>query len=418
MNLVINSKFRPFTYDELIKPFLQYKEEYDRIEQDYSDLVSQAEAWKDIANRENSPEAYEMYQRYSNDLSRYVDDFSKGMNPTNRRGLLNMKRRYAQDITPIAVAGAAMKESKKYRQEVLAKDSSAIFKTNPTSVDDFLHGKVPDETYVSGDKIMTRTAAKAEAVGKAMFSDPQFKLVLGKQQYQIMQANGATPEQLFKALSQDPDAIPYLSSIFNDEWNAVGADSYGAKEQAEIRNAINTGMYAALAKPTYQFVQNGEYINAAQRSQIGLEQQRINLEQQRVNIAGMEAANRANEYKIARGDKPQWTRGGISYYNDGKTEQYAIVGAKTDPSGNVTFRVKPGKSISNGHGGTFKGGDLIVAPGDPVQYLKDHINEIEPVIVNGGQTVWGARTDIPSPRKGGSGSGSESDPFADENAGF
>lgn len=407
MNLVINSQFRPFTYDEMVKPLVQYKEAYDRAEQDYSDLVSQTEVWKDIVNQETSPEAYAMYKGYSDQLNSIVDDFSKGMTLGNRRALLRMKRDYAKNITPIAVAGAAMKESRKYRQDVMARDSSAIFRSNPTSVDDFLHGKVPDETYVSGDKIMTRTAAKAEALGKAMFSDPQFKLILGKQQYQIMQANGATPEQLFKAISQDPDAIPYLSSIFKDEWDAVGADSYGANEQAAIRNAINTGMYAALAKPTYQFVQNGEYVNAAQRSQ-------IDLEQQRVNIARQESSNRADELAIARGDKPQWTRGGISYYNDGKTEQYAIVGAKIDSSGKVTFRVKPGKSIPKPGGGTFNGGDTFVTSADPVQYLREHINEIEPVIVDDGQTVWGARTNIQVPGTG----ASISDPFASANAGL
>ena len=33
MQLVINSKFRPFSYDELIKPLVQYKEAYDKVKQ-------------------------------------------------------------------------------------------------------------------------------------------------------------------------------------------------------------------------------------------------------------------------------------------------------------------------------------------------------------------------------------------------
>lgn len=408
MNLVINSQFRPFTYDEMVKPLVQYKEAYDKVEQDYSDLVSQTEVWKDIVNQQTSPEAYAMYKGYSDQLNAVVDDFSRGMTLSNRKALMRMKRDYAKSITPIAVAGAAMKESKKYRQEVMAKDSSAIFRSNPTSVDDFLHGKTPDETYVSGDRIMTRTAAKAEAVGKAMFSDPQFKLILGKQKYQVMQANGATPEQLFKAISQDPDAIPYLSSIFKDEWNAVGADSYGAEEQEAIRNAINTGMYAALAKPTYQFVENAEYINAAQRSSLALESARVSIAQQ-------EANNRANELAIARGDRPQWTRGGLSYYNDGRTEQFAINGATMSSDGKVKFKVKPGMSVSIG-GKTYKSGDEFwFSSADPIEQLKKYQSSIEPVYSKDGPTVWSPRTNIQS----GSNTGANGkDPFVEENAGL
>lgn len=91
MQLVIDSKFRPFSYDELIKPLVQYKETYDKVEADYSNLAAQTEQWKDIANQTQSPEAYAMYSKYANDLNNIVDDFSKGMTLQNRSQLLAMK---------------------------------------------------------------------------------------------------------------------------------------------------------------------------------------------------------------------------------------------------------------------------------------------------------------------------------------
>lgn len=45
-----------------------------------------------------------MFQRYSGDLERAVDDFSHGMTANNRRALLGLRRRYASDIQPIADA--------------------------------------------------------------------------------------------------------------------------------------------------------------------------------------------------------------------------------------------------------------------------------------------------------------------------
>ena len=106
-SIVSNARFRPFSYDELVKPLVQYKEAYDKAEADYTNLAMQTEAWRDIANQENSPVAYKMYKTYSDDLSRMVDDFSKGMTLSNRGALMGLKRRYASEITPIARASEA-----------------------------------------------------------------------------------------------------------------------------------------------------------------------------------------------------------------------------------------------------------------------------------------------------------------------
>ena len=36
MNIRITSKFRPFSFDELLKPMVIYKEAYDKAEEDYN----------------------------------------------------------------------------------------------------------------------------------------------------------------------------------------------------------------------------------------------------------------------------------------------------------------------------------------------------------------------------------------------
>lgn len=173
MNLVINSQFRPFTYDEMVKPLAAYKQEYDKVEQDYSDLVTQTEVWKDIATQENSPEAYAMYSKYSKALNEVVDDFSRGMTMQNRGKLIGMKRRYAQDITPIAQASEAMKAANDLRDKL---GSDAIFEVGRyNSLDDFLHGKTANNKYESRKDIATRTAALAQATAQSILEDPIIK---------------------------------------------------------------------------------------------------------------------------------------------------------------------------------------------------------------------------------------------------
>lgn len=243
MVLTINSKFRPFSYDEMVKPLVQYKQAYDEVEKDYSTLAAQTEAWKDIATKENNPEAYAMYKKYSDELNALTDDFSKGMNINNRSQLMAMKKRYASEITPIAKADAALKEATKYRDTIYAKDPNAIFyKDRYRSIDDFLHGQVADNSYISGTQVTSRTAARAQAVGTQLYG----KYI----------AQGMKPNEAMAAIQNDPA----LQAIYNEEWTAANGDTLDDAGKARLQNAIQAGLNNAAAK-----VAEGEYMTAAQR---------------------------------------------------------------------------------------------------------------------------------------------------------
>lgn len=242
MILTINSKFRPFSYDELVKPLVQYKQAYDEVEKDYSTLAAQTEAWKDIATKENNPEAYAMYKKYSDELNALTDDFSKGMNINNRSQLMAMKKRYASEITPIAKADAALKEANKYRDTIYAKDPNAIFyKNRYGSIDDFLHGQVADNSYISGTQVTSRTAARAQAIGANLYN-----------QYI---AQGMSPNEAIVAIQSNPA----LQELYNEEWSAANGDSLDEEGKIRLQNAIKSGVDNATAK-----IAEGEYMTAAQ----------------------------------------------------------------------------------------------------------------------------------------------------------
>lgn len=151
MYITINSEFKPFTYDELTKPLRDYTEAYNKVEEQYATLAQQTEAWKNIATQENSPEAYAMYKKYSDELNAVVEDFSRGMTIQNRGKLTGLKSRYASEITPIANAYSAMQAANAYRDTVKGKDDSAIFNVDKyNSLDDFLNGQTADNNYISG----------------------------------------------------------------------------------------------------------------------------------------------------------------------------------------------------------------------------------------------------------------------------
>ena len=293
MQLVIDSKFRPFSYDELIKPLMQYKETYDKVEADYSNLAAQTEQWKDIANQTQSPEAYAMYSKYANDLNNIVDDFSKGMTLQNRSQLLAMKRRYASDIQPIARASEAMKEANDLRVKA---GPDAIFEVGEyNSLDQFLHGRTANNRYQSRDALTKRTAAMTEAAMASAMRDPEFQKAMGDQYWMLTQHTGGSYEDLKAAIANNAQAQNRFAEIKAQVMKDAGYDRYDTMGKQAIEDAINTGLYAGLDKPARSFQANQNFQSDYQKDQLQLSKKQLSLS----------AANAGLEYNESTG---KWER--------------------------------------------------------------------------------------------------------------
>lgn len=279
MYLQLDTRFNPFTYDEMVKPLIYYKQAYDETEAAYSDLAAQTEAWKDIANRENSPEAFEMYQRYSGDLNRIVDDFSQGMTAKNRRALIGMKRRYAQDIAPIARASEAMNAANELRVKA---GPDAIFEVGEyNSLDQFLHGKTANNKYQSREALTKKAAAMTEAAMAEALRDPDFKKAMGDQFWMITQHTGGSYEELLEAMKLGMMDNSIAQNRFSEIRQKIAKDSgiqnYDAAGQQAIMDAIDTGLYAGLDKPVRNFQANQDHITPAQRHSMRMQEAQLAL---------------------------------------------------------------------------------------------------------------------------------------------
>lgn len=261
MQLVINSKFRPFSYDELIKPLMQYKEAYDKVEADYSNLAAQAEQWKDVANQTQSPEAYAKYSKYVNDLNNIVDDFSKGMTPQNRSQLFAMTRRYASDIKPIENAANRRKELADEQRKINVQDPTRIWqhKVSEMSLDEFI--KNPSADYgqsISGATLTAQAAQAAGALSKEMIDNPRkWRSILGNSYYETIMQKGFSSNAVLQAIQNNPNAAPELLKIVEDTVNSSGIRNWGDKTAIDrAYNYARQGLWSAVGETQYQNLDN------------------------------------------------------------------------------------------------------------------------------------------------------------------
>ena len=77
-NLVVDtSNFKPFTYEEMIRPLLLYKQEEEARQKAYLDLQEKASTLEDLAASKKDAEAYGAYTAYKNKLREAVDAMAK-----------------------------------------------------------------------------------------------------------------------------------------------------------------------------------------------------------------------------------------------------------------------------------------------------------------------------------------------------
>lgn len=256
MYITLNSQFRPFTYDELVKPLQDYGEAYREVEEQYNTLAQQTEAWKNIATQENSPEAYAMYKKYSDELNAVVEDFSKGMTMQNRSKLMGLKSRYASEIGNIETAYKKYNEMNTARNALVAADNSIVFATNYSSMDDFLHGEVADNSFISGKQLEATTASRAQAA-----------------------AYNKVNELIAFGMDSDLAASTVISSptikeeIINDSLSSIDLSLFDEEAQNKIRSYIALGADTGIGT----FATN-EYVTAAQREQLNMQQKQYDLE--------------------------------------------------------------------------------------------------------------------------------------------
>lgn len=261
MQLAIDSKFRPFSYDELIKPLVQYKGTYDKVEADYSNLAAQTEQWKDIANQTQSPEAYAMYSKYANDLNNIVDDFSKGMTLQNRSQLLAMKRRYASDIKPIENAANRRKELADEQRRIDAQDPTRLWqeRASDMSLDEFIHN--PSADYgkgISGATLTAQVAAGASALAKEFRDNPEkMRKLVGGDYYEYVKQRGFSSQAVLAAIMNNPDASPVLTNLVESTMDATGVKDWGSKSTIEqAYNYARQGLWNAIGQDEAQLVNN------------------------------------------------------------------------------------------------------------------------------------------------------------------
>lgn len=250
-NIVLNSRFQPFSYQEMLHPVQMATQGHQQLEAEMGDLSSKAGAIAAMANQETDPESYAKYMNYSNQLKQQAQYLgSQGLQQDSRRGLMDMRDRFATDIMPIAQAHAKREQLAMAVMQAKLQDPTLIVDIDPSSIS--LDKLVKDPSFQPqthrGSVLTTQAIQAFSNLAKQMSDDPeQIKSVLGGQYYEILKKGRFNTHDIMEALMNSENAAPELIKIQQDILNASGISNWNNPDATQkALDAINQGMWSAL----------------------------------------------------------------------------------------------------------------------------------------------------------------------------
>lgn len=271
-SIVINSKFKPFSYQELLAPAMQMTQEHHAIEEAYGDLATKAGIWETLANEQTDKKAYQMYKRYADDLRAQANSLaSRGLTPTSRSSLYGMKSRYAQEITPIEIAYKKREEQAKEQRTAEMQNPTLLLsrRAATTSLDDYIDNPSLDYKSYSGALITQQVAAQAQAVAKEL-REARISGTEDKYINIFTQKNGIDPREIEFAINNpnDPRANKVLLQMVDSVIDSTGIASWNNADILErARNFGFQGLWSGVGETKLTPIENKAALKQLEHAQ-------------------------------------------------------------------------------------------------------------------------------------------------------
>ena len=229
--MVINSRFNPFSMEELTKPVADYTAEFNAQQQAYGSLAEKAAQWEQLGGSDLDRDSYQQYLGYMRSLNEAANKLlNEGLKPGGRSDVLKLSKKYNEEILPIEQAFKRREERAK-RELEQPKDTIFDRRASEIALSEFI--KNPNLAYpeISGNALETSAARGATALAKQMRDNPRkwgFAPGTGGQYFETRARYGYTAEEV------DAAQKAWLNKLFTGDLG----DYKGPKELISILDQV------------------------------------------------------------------------------------------------------------------------------------------------------------------------------------
>lgn len=285
---VLDSKFTPYTFEELIKPYQLYNEAYKEQEAALDAAAENEFASANIG--EGDTLARSLYDAATGKLSSLSEELAtKGLTAGIRAKVKSTARDYKNTMNNLKTAQDALNAERQRRAKL---GDGYVFQQSTLGLDDFLNGQVPNQTGVDLEKLRKDIATSFTNRAKSISKDTWDKLfdAAGKQvegYYDVSSTGGLTVSELDSILNgkafntimssdkvSDSEKLK-LAGFRNEIDNklaSIGYDNFDSDNaRRSIIQAINEGATFAIGETKHSYQKDLSYIDPGERQRLHLQ---------------------------------------------------------------------------------------------------------------------------------------------------
>lgn len=169
----IGSTFNPYSFQDYYAPLAIKEQKHMQQQAAYDELALKLENYANLIDPETEADSYAIYERYKKQLDQAYNDLNtKGYTGSAPTTLSNLRKLYAQEVTPLNLGYTNRTAQAQKQQADKDKDSTIVYSRDAATTPLDLYLKNPNLQYqsYSGDDVYRRTAqmfANAKTAEKA-----------------------------------------------------------------------------------------------------------------------------------------------------------------------------------------------------------------------------------------------------------
>ena len=238
-NITVTAGYKPYTFDEMIKPLQLYKTEYDKQVQAAESLGLEAAKRLQFLDPTLDGDKYIEYKNTLDEINALGDDIaSNGINGNSLGRAMDVRRRFQAIVTPLDYALEAREKDKELYKRLQIEHPEILVSRDPftTPVSSYYPGsQLPSMSSINLNTIYTQSKEASEAFAK-QFSDADVQR-LDDNFYKYIEVKG---------LAGDPETVmkqfPQFASMQKRIEDSLDLSKFNKDQKILIRNKIEQGI--------------------------------------------------------------------------------------------------------------------------------------------------------------------------------
>lgn len=250
----INSKFNPFTYDELIKPVQMYQQAYDTFNQNLQNTVGSQELIKSRMNDEEYQQFIDTHGDTNAELQNIVNDFhSNGLSNNSKKALWSLQTKSAAQLD---LVNNAYKRKQQYYdniQTIQMNNPNLIVKPGSININDYMNPNTIKSPFVHNtNEDFEMGKVLGSQLSKINYDSDIDNTKFGNYGYiESYKKQGVTYNDILDALNgkvttKSNVASAMLNDMINNAMQKYNTGDYTDEDRVFIRQRIVDGIISGI----------------------------------------------------------------------------------------------------------------------------------------------------------------------------